>query len=93
MKPLVFIAIGLAFGLAFGWLFTKHFNPCPEPLPQDPRIAATLDSLKADGLRKDTLINALLDAEPVTIRIREQIPLSRAMGLDSLYRDLLADPE
>lgn len=90
MKLASFIGvICLLIGAGLAW----HFRLCPEPIPQDPRIAFALDSLKADGARKDTLISQLLDQEPITIRIREQLPISNSTSLDSIKRDLLADPE
>lgn len=91
MKPPVFIAV-IVLAALLGAAIALNWHRCPEPIPQDQRIAFTLDSLKADGLRKDTLISVLLSQEPVTIRIREQLPRSSSLVLDSLRADLLADP-
>lgn len=91
MKPLAFIAV-IVLSALLGAALVRKFDPCSEPQPQDPRIAFALDSLKADGLRKDTIISALISQEPITIRIREQLPSSSSLVLDSLRADLLADP-
>lgn len=91
MRPIVFIAC-LILAALLGAAIALRFGRRPDAPAMDPHLVSALDSLISEDARKDTLINALMNAPPVTIRIREQLPISSGLGLDTIKSDLLADP-
>ena len=94
--------IGLAAVFFCGW-FARAYHDKPAVI-EAMNHTAKLDSLLAEGrYREDSLkhviataeanADAILDKPPVIERVHAQLPLSRSLALDTLARDLGADPQ
>lgn len=94
MKPIHAILLGLAFGLVIGALAMRAARkPCPIPPPVDPSVRWTVDSLERDNARLQALIDDYTGRPPVTVRVKDQLKISRSLALDTLVNDLMKDPE
>lgn len=94
--------IGLAAVFFCGW-FARAYHDRPaiiETLNHTAKLDSMLnesryvqDSLKHVIATAEANADAVLDKPPVIERVHAQLPLSRSLALDTLARDLGADPQ
>lgn len=94
MKPIHALLLGVAFGLVIVALAMRSMRkPCPVPPPIDPAVQWRADSLERDNARLQGLLDEYQGRPPVTVRVKDQLKISRSLALDTLVNDLMQDPE